>query len=110
MPAVTLNLCIEEGANLQLVVDASGYTGSLAGATAKMEVRAEKAATSPVLLSHTPEVNSTTKQVIVNVPYTELEDLAWRQGYYDVELTISPTERHRVVKGHVTVSPQVTRS
>lgn len=110
MAAVRLDLCIEEGANLQLVVDVSSYPESLSGATAKMEVRAEKAASSPVLLAHVPEVNVSTKQVVVNVPYTELEDLAWQQGYYDVELTVSATERYRLAYGRVTVSAQVTRS
>jgi hypothetical protein len=108
MPAVKQDIKIEEGVNFQMVVDASGYEGSLAGATARMEVRDHRE-DDVVLLAHTPEVNSGTKQVIVNISYTELEPLDWRHGEYDIELTVAG-ERYRLTEGRVVVSPQVTRS
>jgi hypothetical protein len=108
MAAVRQDIRIEEGANFLMTIDVSGYAGSLSGATALMQVRLSRD-DDDVLLETTPSVNEGTQQVIVNVPYADTEDLAWRTGEYDVELTIG-SERYRLVEGRVTVSPQVTRS
>lgn len=108
MPAVKLDVKIEEGVNLQIVVDVSSHAGSLAGATAKMEVRAYRESPD-VLLTHTPSVDTVNKQVVVDIPHGQLTGLTWYTGEYDIEMTVG-TAKYRIVEGRVVVSKEVTRS
>lgn len=108
MAAVKQDIKIEEGATFQMVVDVSGYTGSLVGATSKMQIRSHREAAT-VLLESVPTVNDGTKQVIVKIGAAEVTGLAWRTGEYDIEMTVG-TDVYRLVEGRVVVSPEVTRS
>lgn len=108
MAAVKQDIKIEEGANFQMVVDVSSYTGSLSGATARMQIRPSRE-DATVLIDHVPTVDAGAKRVTVNIPFTQLEPLAWRTGEYDIEMSVN-AERFRIVEGRAVVSPQVTRS
>lgn len=114
MAAIKQNLRVEQGASFQLVVDVTkaGAPASIAGYTARMQFR--KHNTDPEVLDEfTTEngritVNGTTGQVVVNVPAADTAVYDWSSGEYDLLLT-GAGQTYRLLEGHVTVSPSVTR-
>lgn len=114
MTAVKQNLKVERGADFRLVVDVtqSGAPASIAGFTAKMQVR-EYHSSDDVLAEYTTEngnitVNGSTSQVTVNVSGTETAGYVWPGGAYDLVLK-GGGKSYRLMEGQVTVSPSVTR-
>lgn len=115
MVARRYDIKVEAGANFQLVIDVSetGTAQPLIGASARMEVRQYREASSPVLLgadstSGSIVLNTGASQVQIDIPYTDLEAITWDTAWYDVELTRAG-KRWRLIEGRALASPQVTQ-
>lgn len=114
MTALRQDLKVEQGADFRFVVDVAlaGAPASIAGFTAKMQVRQYKEDVD-FLAEYTTEngtvtVNASTSQVVLNVPAAETADYDWPTGLYDLVLT-GGGKSYRLMEGRVTVSPSVTR-
>src|SRR5262245_43395426 len=102
MGAARLDLVVEQGSDFQFVVTVVGGPVSMSGYTGSMQVRASKSATTPLysVPSDKITVDSTNRQVVVSLPYTETDDFTWDGGLYDLVITSADqVDAYRVVEG-----------
>lgn len=110
------NIEIEQGADwgLDLVwSDDAGVPISVAGWTARMQIR-ETYADTKVLLSLTTEnggieLNATPGKVSLRAPASLTDKITVTRGVYDVELIAQLGAVVRLIEGKVVISPSVTR-
>ncbi|WHT21008.1 hypothetical protein N8J89_08055 [Crossiella sp. CA-258035] len=88
------------------VLAPNGTPQNLTGWNAAGQVRAFHE--SPEVL-HNISINLEGSNVVLTVLPTTSSAWAWRNGVYDVELTSPDSKVIRLVEGHVTVTPEVTR-
>lgn len=111
MGAAKLDITIEQGSDFQLVVTVVGGPVSMAGYTAKMQIRPGKSSTD--LRYDVPSsaltVDSLNRQVVVDLPWTESVPFSWDSGMYDVVIVSADNlDAWRVVEGKVTIDHRVT--
>lgn len=114
MTALRQDLKVEQGADFRFVVDVAlaGAPASIAGFTARMQVREYKE-DDVFLAEFTTEngsitVNGSTSQVVLSVPAADTADFEWPTGLYDLVLT-GGGKSYRLMEGRLNVSPSVTR-
>lgn len=114
MLAGELNLTIEQGATFLLTLiyqDDTGAPTNLAGATARMQLRASKTAASPVMELTTENgrisITAAAGQINLTISATDTATLTG-SGVYDLEL-VNGAIVERLVEGTYTISAQVTR-
>lgn len=117
MPALRLDITIEQGADFDLVVNVvddvfdsdgnvTGETPSdLTGWTARMQAR-ERVDSTTTLFDITPTVASSAVTIHIGATATAAYD--WLSGVYDLEITDGTVVR-RLLRGNVTVNREVTR-
>jgi hypothetical protein len=118
MTAVTHNITIEQGATFRLSLKWETKDGlgvvtpvNLTSYTARMQVRQNSTATTPVLslVSPTHITLGADGTIEVEATPTQTAAIDIRAGVYDLELEDSYGRVTRFVQGKVTVSPEVTR-
>lgn len=87
---------------------------NLTGYTARLHVRATQAAADPPLLTLTTEnsgitLGGSTGEIILNITATATAGFTWVTGVYDLELISGTGVVTRLLKGTITVDPEVTR-
>lgn len=117
MAASSYKLSIEQGATFDFLCTFKAGTPAvpvdLTGYTARMHVRS-KVDSPTTLLELTTEngrivLGGAAGTIRLVLPAAQTAALVWKVGYYDLEL-VSPTGNvRRLLKGLVTVSPEVTR-
>jgi hypothetical protein len=114
MLAGELNLTIEQGATFLLTLiyqDDTGAPANLTGYTARMQLRASKAATSTALELTTENgrisINGSAGQINLTIDAVTTGTLTGA-GVYDLEL-VNGEIVERLVEGSYTISTQVTR-
>lgn len=85
----------------------------LTGCSARMQVR-EKVPSPDVLLELTTdngriELGTTDGAITLKLTAVETAALAWRNGFYDLEIVHSNGKVRRLLQGQVSVKPEVTR-
>lgn len=116
MSAAILDFEVEQGATFehQLTwLDRDGNPVPLDGYTARMQVR-EKITSEEVLVELTTENGMITLggqdgTIDIEIPDEVTETFTWKKGVYDLELESPAGKVTRLVKGKVTVDPEVTR-
>lgn len=116
MSAADYNIIVEQGATFQLNItwkDEAGVVIDITGYTARMQVRATKAATT-VLLAATTEngyitLGGVAGTVAISVPASVTAALSFVRAVYDLELISSTGIVTRLVQGGVCLSKEVTR-
>ncbi|MFI6819280.1 hypothetical protein ACIBG7_43315 [Nonomuraea sp. NPDC050328] len=113
MPATPYNIAIEQGATYRTTLTLTGR--DLTGCTARMQVR-ESVASPAVLLELTssPAAGITITPGppgVIDIVITAAQTAAmtWWVGFYDLELVWPNGDVERLLKGAVTVDPEVTR-
>lgn len=86
----------------------------LTGYTARMQVRSTIASTE-VLVELTTEnsgieLGTTNGQILLKMTDTQTAAFAWLTGVYDLELIAPSGDVTRLLKGTITVDPEVTRA
>lgn len=110
------DITIVQGATLDLTLtwkDPDGSPVNLTGASARMNVR-ESTASSVTLLSLTTADGRITLggvagtiRLLLSAAVTAT--LSWTWGVYDLEIELAAGQVTRLLKGRVTVDPEVTR-
>lgn len=116
MAAATYDILIEQGATFQLDLvykDSAGAPIDVSGYTARMQVRRTYDAPT-ALLSLTTENNCITLggaagTVVVKAPATATDNLPAKTGVYDLELISPSGDVTRLIRGAVSISPEVTK-
>ena len=109
------HLRINQGETFQVaipVLDEDGDPISLAGMTARGQVRAH-AADETVLHEWTlgnSGIAFDANKVVLNVSAATSSAWTWRTGRYDIELVDGAGSVTRLVDGHVIVHPEITRT
>lgn len=110
--AAKFDITIEQGSDFQLVVTVVGGPVSMTGYTGKMQIRPGKGsaelrydvATSAIT------VDSTNRQVVVDLPWTETNGFSWDSGMYDLVIVSSDqADVWRVAEGKAIVDHSVTK-
>lgn len=117
MAAGTLDLAIEQGTTFsqQLIwKDGASALINLTGYTARMQVRATIAAPDPPLVTLTTEnggiaLGGAAGTITLTISATATAGYSWVAGVYDLELISASAVVTRLVKGSITVDPEVTR-
>lgn len=117
MPAVKVNLVIEQGATFRktwTLKDADGNPVDLTGYTARSQARpAVDSATTLWDLTSSPAAGMTVDGPggSVTMEHTDEETaaFAWSRGVYDVEIESPTGDVARLSEGSVRVKPEVTR-
>lgn len=118
MSDARLKLTIEQGATFERLI--AYKTGTppvpvdLTGYTARMQVRATIDAPDVLLELSTINARITLPdpaqgQLLLEVSATDTAAITWTGGVYDLELTSPAGKVTRLLRGTVTVSPEVTR-
>lgn len=118
MAAAKLKLMIEQGATFRKTLTwKAGIPAvpvDLTGCTARMDVRTEIAATTPLVTLTTENAGialggvSGTIELLITATATAA--FAWEAGVYDLEIILANGDVRRLVYGPVTVSLEVTRA
>lgn len=115
MAATRLDLTIEQGADLDLVVavDDDDGTGNLTpsdltGWTARLQAREGIDDADPVI-DITPTVSEDDSTVTIHIPGSDTSGYDWLSAVYDMTITDGSATR-RILQGSITVDPAVTRS
>jgi hypothetical protein len=116
MAAVRLNIVIEQGATFELPIvwKSGGVPVDLTGYTARMQVRAEIAASAPLLTLTTENarivLGTDDGAILLTVEADATAALTADRGFYDLEL-VAPITGHvrRLIQGRVRIAPEVTR-
>lgn len=116
MAAGTYNFTIEQGTSFTKDIvwkDSNGTPIDVTGYTARMQVRASVAAPE-VLLELTTEddnivMGTTDGKITLVLTDVETAALVWVSGVYDLEVESTTGVVTRLLKGTITVDPEVTR-
>lgn len=116
MAAGEHDITIEQGATFQMSLlwkDSAGDPVNVTGYTARMQVR-EKVTSTTTLLSLTSDagdivLGGTAGTIDVTASATATAAIDEKRGVYDIELVSPGGIVTRLLKGCVTISPEVTR-
>lgn len=119
MAAFKLNLKIDQGATFTQLVTwktgpAPGTAVDLTGCTARMHARA-KVADALTLLNLTTTngglvLGGAAGTVTINLTDEQTTLLAWKSAVYDLEIEFPDGTVKRLMRGSISVSPEVTRA
>lgn len=118
MAAFKVPLKIEQGATFSELVTWKAGTPAvpvnLTGCTARMHVRAKLESTA-LLLDLTTEnggivLGGSAGTVLIYLTDEQTEAIGWTSGVYDLEIAFPGGTVTRLLKGSVSVSPEVTRA
>lgn len=112
--AENVDLEIEQGTDRVIPItafDGLGVQRNFAGYTAVMQIRAY--VDSPDILFEMSTANGKidTSDGKVNLIFARADftGIEWRDGDYDLEVTSPADKRDRLMEGHFTIDPEVTR-
>jgi hypothetical protein len=116
MSAVDLDITIEKGTTFKYslaFMNSDSTPIPLIGYSAKMQLRL-KPSTVAILAEYTTAngkitINEPAGKINIYVPATETNTYTWIDGVYDLVIISPDGEVTRLLKGAVTVSPNVTR-
>lgn len=114
------NLEIDQGADFELVAtyeagDPMPTPVDLTGCTARMQAREDYDSPSPLFtLTSAPgdgiTLGGASGEITIFIPASMTETFRWDIALYDLELTYPSGRVVRLMKGSVSVSPEVTRA
>lgn len=111
MPTLVEDIIIQQGATYQHVYAVTDAPGSIAGYTARMQVRSSKSS-DVILATGIAVVDGINNQVVVTIDEPDTRVMTWSRGLYDVELvdpTPTPPKVWRIAQGAARLSKEVTR-
>ena len=115
MTAAVHNFTVEAGATFVVIFKwlSSGAPVNLTGATAKLQVR-ETSKSSAVLFEASTangklSIAAALGEITLTITATESTAFAWTFGKYDLEVTNASGTIHRLVRGTVSISAEVTK-
>lgn len=97
-----------------VTVSKNGVVLSLVGWSAKMQIRASKNPTSPVLAEYSTvngylTIAGSAGQILIDVPGSQTQLLYITSGLYDLYAINPGGESFRVMQGNVLIDPSITR-
>lgn len=113
MSTLVEDIVIQQGATYRRIYAVTNAPGSIAGYTAKMQVRLSKSS-EDVLVDVTAVVDGINNQVVVTITDDATRVMNWLYGRYDVELVnpsagVNDIKTWRIAEGAARFSKEVTR-
>ena len=116
MSAGQLHLTIEQGTDFDRTItwkDASGAIVDISGYTAQMQARTRIDSSETFLDLNSAEgalaIDGSNGQIHIHIPASDTASITAQQGIYDLKLTSASGQIIRLLEGHITLSPEVTR-